>query len=101
MSRLFTLHTALLAVIIFVILFVPLLDVSSHNIAYNSGFTLLLVISSFSLITKRRLLVVSTAIGLVLLQWLALFLDNKIIFEISSSVILNFLLCGKLSALCG
>jgi hypothetical protein len=41
MSRLFTLHTALLAVIIFVILFVPLLDVSSHNIAYNSGFTLL------------------------------------------------------------
>jgi hypothetical protein len=84
-SRLFTLHTALLAVLVFVIFFIPLLDVSSHNIAYNFGFTLLLVISAFALRTKRRLLIVSVALGVVILQYVAFFLDNNVLFEISQS----------------
>lgn len=83
--RRFTGANAQLAILIFIIFLVPLFDMATQIVAYKISFTILLVVSAFSLHTKRKLFIVLIAAGIIVLEWLANQFSRAIIYEVSQA----------------
>ena len=81
--RRFTGANAQLFLLIGIIFIIPLFNPSVEVIAYNIGFTLLLITTAYSLQTKRKTVIILIAVALIALEWLSTLLQFPILHDIS------------------
>lgn len=75
----FTPNNILLVLLVAMLFFTPLLPIEQHFHAYSGLFSAILLASAFSLQTERRKSVLSIAVALVILEWVAIQINHSLL----------------------